>query len=79
MTNQLIEFTISDENNMTWLTVRDLDVEVTEMIGIHFKSHTDQCWVDGTAILADKLELCNFVKEEAFTSTWNQQYQNTTH
>ena len=52
------EFTISDENNMTWVTVRDLNMEITEMIGIHFKSCMDQCWVDGTAILADKMELC---------------------
>ena len=38
--------------------VGDLDMEITEMIGIHFKSCMDQCWVDGTAILADKMELC---------------------
>ena len=53
-----INFTISDETNMTWISVHDIDVEIVEKLGVHFRSRMDQCWLDGTAIMADKIKLC---------------------
>ena len=53
-----IEFSISEETNMTWLSVQGQEIDCPDQFGYHCFSKLDQAWLDSTYIIAQNVRLC---------------------